>query len=58
MANPQIKEQDESINKKLYQNEARVRNLDYPCDLNVEVSFSKTVGNNHTDLIKEKKHIT
>ena len=50
---PQFSESNEKINKQLFPNEARVRNLDYLSDLSVEVSFREKKGNN-SDENKEK----
>ena len=49
---PQFSESNEQINRTLFPNEARVRNLDYLSDLSVDVSFREK--KNNSDENKEK----
>ena len=50
---PQFSESNAAINRTLFPNEARVRNLDYLSDLSVDVSFREK-KNNSQDKIEEK----
>ena len=54
-ANPQILESNEKINKQLYPNEARVRNLDYLSDLSVEAFLKEKKGEDSDERILGKK---
>ena len=54
-ANPQILESNEKINKQLFPNEARVRNLDYLSDLSVEAFLKEKKGEDSDERILGKK---
>ena len=54
-ANPQVLESNEKINKQLYPNEARVRNLDYLSDLSVEAFLKEKKGEDSDERILGKK---
>ena len=52
---PQILESNEKINKQLFPNEARVRNLDYLSDLSVEAFLKEKKGEDSDERILGKK---